>query len=518
MKLSQIFKSVLGGIARPKTGSPPKFPEMAAAFGKRLATEWADLQLPKTGPQVGVLITPWMFTPAPFFAFECGLALASTGSQVKWLWDAGNVFLNAGRPREVYAIREIFDLLPKGMETVAVHGLETCESFEDSEFLALLIYENAVRELKGEDKVAEFLAANPGLPAAMREHVNRIESLLTQENFDWLLLPGGVWASSGIYARIASRLGIDYTSYDSGPGELFVGKNGPAAHFPDIPPSLSAILDIPLEERTELVAEAEKSLRIRMAGQDEYRLQPKPAGTCGDEKCDVLVPLNYRADTAALCRQKIFESVREWIVALCEWAEQNPRIHLVIRQHPCERIPEFRGSDRWDLHLGRFSSLGERLRFVNAEDDINTYDLLAKAKVVLPFTSRVGIEAAMMRKPVLLGSHCYYSGCGFTLDAGSREEYFSLLGSALRGERNPDAEQAARAGLCYYLAERCLSLRTCFTPQPQDYAQWVAQPRVALWSEPEQKTFLSIMAEREWSPLAIKRMIHAERSSEVITP
>ena len=336
--------------------------------------------------------------------------------------------------------------------------------------------------------------------------MRRVNLVLTKGGFDWLFIPGGVWASSGLYARMATRHAIDYTSYDSGPGELFVSRNGPAAHFPDVAPALEAMKKLPASEIEVRVGKAFENLRVRMAGKDEYRLQPKPAGSGDVQKCDILVPLNYRADTAALCRQKVFGSVREWVLELCTWVELHPPLHLVIRQHPCERIPEFRGTDQWECDLGNFPSFGSRIRFVKAEDDVNTYDLLSSAKVVLPFTSRVGIEAAMMQKPALLGSHCFYGGCGFTLDAISKDNYFALLEGALSGKMNPDNNQSAIAGLCYYIAEQCLSIKTSFTPQPWDFIWWVTQPKSSLWAEAPQQALLSLMLARENSALVIDRL------------
>jgi len=510
MNLIQTLKSAICGTKRKNVPAVPKFQEMAVSYSRRLVREWSALKPTSTGPHVGVVVTPWMFTPAPFFALECGLALAAAGCRVTWLWDSEDVFFNAGKPREIKAIEDMFNSLPPGFERISVHDSDSGETFDDEQFLHLLIYENAVRELKGEDGVSEFLARNIAIPTAMRQHVARVKNALSHGSFDWLLIPGGVWAASGIYARMASRLGIDYTSYDSGPGEVAVARGGPAAHFVDVAPALQEMQKLPDAERDRLVILAENNLRVRMAGEDENHFQAKPSGSGDGKRCDILVPLNYRADTAALCRQKIFESVSQWVHELCAWVEEHPPFHLAIRQHPCERIPEFRGNDQWERDLGVYASFGTRIRLVKAEDDVNTYDLLSQAKVVLPFTSRIGIEAAMMKKPVILGSHCYYSGCGFTYDAESKEKYFSLLQCGLAGGLIPDSAQSNLAGLCYYIAEKCLFVKTSFTPQPFDFLRWVVRPQGELWSELPQQAFLSMMLARENSALSIDRLINRQ--------
>ena len=54
-----------------------------------------------------------------------------------------------------------------------------------------------------------------------------------------------------------------------------------------------------------------------------------------------------------------------------------------------------------------------RCRFVAAEDSVNSYDLLRSARLVLPFTSNIGIEAAAIGKPVLVSGAAYYADLGF---------------------------------------------------------------------------------------------------------
>ena len=222
----------------------------------------------------------------------------------------------------------------------------------------------------------------------------------------------------------------------------------------------------------------------------------------------MLLVLNYRADTAALCRQKVFASVTEWVRAVCEWVQGKEGVRLAIRQHPCERIPEYRGTDDWRELLGGFPEFGKRIRFVAAEDNINTYDLMASARVVLPFTSRVGMEAAMMGKAVVLGSNCFYGQCGFTAEADGAEEYFRQVGQAIEGRLSPNEDARRAAALCYYLTERGLSVATCFTPQPHDFRTWTSKSVSELWSESAQRTILEIMTSREPVPVVIERNIN----------
>ncbi|MEA3210611.1 MAG: hypothetical protein QOE70_3668 [Chthoniobacter sp.] len=478
--LLKKFATLTG--ARP--AGPPRFSELAERYAARLTS------LPPRkaggGPKVGVLVMPWLFTPVPFFSMECALMLAESGAEVVLVWDSSNVFLNAAKQREVDAVRRVVDRMASSFRVLDVAAVDG-KAVGDPRFIDLLLFENAVRQLKGEENARQFLAEHPEIVAAMHAHAGRIETMLAAERFDWLLIPGGVWAASGLYTHLAKQGGVSFTTYDSGVGCLFIAHDGAAAHFGDIPRAFAALdAAITGEERTGIVAAAHAELQRRMEGLDVFRLQPKPAGMTGDvgAQCDIVVPLNYRSDSAALARQRVFGSVTDWLTQLLEWAADRGDVRVAVRQHPCERIPEYRGTDDWNRILGPLLARSDKLRFIAAEDPVNTYDLIANAAVVLPYTSRVGIEAGMLGKPVILATHCYYDAFGFVQNAASAEDYFALIAQALQGGLRPNDRRREEAALVYYLAERCLGLKTHFTPQPPDFLAWVETPRAQIWAEP----------------------------------
>jgi hypothetical protein len=252
-----------------------------------------------------------------------------------------------------------------------------------------------------------------------------------------------------------------------------------------------------------------------MRGNDEYRLQPVAAATLpGRPAWDILVPLNLRWDSAALCRRHLFGSVEDWLLQLLSWLEKQPGVTLAIRQHPCEKLPAFRGKDDFRELLNRFPGLGQRATFISAEEQVNTYDLINGAKVVLPFTSRVGIEATMLGKPVVLGTECYYRGCGFTWNPASAPEYFATISEALAGKLEVTAKARRRAWITYYLAECCLELRTRFTPAPVDYAHWVKMPPSEIWNNAENEDLLAALIDHEPLVALRYRRLAKDRSAD----
>jgi hypothetical protein len=498
MNAGALIRKTLAKLARATpTQAAPRFSDLAERYAARLTALPSRNQGGKQ--KIGVLVVPWLFTPVPFFGMECALMLAESGAEVVLVWDGSNVFLNAAKQSEVETVRRVMEGLAGSFRILDVASVRGGPA-GDPEFIDLLLFENAVRQLKGEMNARHFLAEHPEIIAAMREHSGRIATMLATERFDWLLIPGGVWAASGLYVHLAGERGVHFTTYDCGVGLLFAAHDGAAAHFGDIARAFALLNEsAATDERARLIDAAHAELQRRMEGRDTFRLQPKPAGETDDAsaQCDIVVPLNYRSDSAALARQRVFASVTDWLTQLLEWAARRGDVRVAVRQHPCERIPEYRGTDDWNRILGPLLARSDRLRFIAAEDPVNTYDLISNARVVLPFTSRVGIEAAMLGKPVILGTNCYYDSFAFVQNAAFTGDYFALIEQALGGNLVPDAKRREDAALVYYLAERCLALKTDFTPQPPDFWKWVEKPRDELWSEPANADFREALLTRE---------------------
>lgn len=456
-------------------------------------------QAPVQRGGVGIVLMPWLQTAVPLYSIECARQLAARGVPVTLIWDPTNLFDCAPSAWEIEQLERVITAIRSEFEVVSISTAKEDASGAFA-FFPELLAENAVQKQRGEDGVAELLAQNPALERDMRAHVAKVHGLLRERQFDWLYLPGGVWAVSGVYASVATEMGLSITTYDSGPGSLFIGHDGVAAHFCDVAKVTNEVLaetENDPAERRRMSEAAQRQMSIRMRGDDEYRLQPVASSEAVRHEWDIIVPLNLRWDSAALCRQRLFASVGDWLRQLLTWAEKHPTARIAIRQHPCEKLADFRGTDDFSQLLAQFPGLKGRAIYFSAQDEVNTYDLIAGAKAILPFTSRVGIEAVMLGKPVILGTQCYYGTCGFTANPETVAEYFANLDDALAGRLTVSERDRERARVTYYLAEYCLELKTSFTPAPPDYPQWVSEPPQKIWGEPANEDLLESFISRE---------------------
>jgi hypothetical protein len=413
--------------------------------------------------------------------------MRDAGCRVRVLWDATDLVGNADNADEIEAIQSLLAaLLRHHVEIIEVAALPATKLAFDDDLAAAIVRENAVWKMRGETGAQRFIDERPTMQPAVRAHLAKVLDLLERDPLDWILIPGGIYGVSAVYLAVAKRLGQPFSVFDSGRGLVLLSHSGVAAHHCDTQIAIE-LLEGEANERQIAFAlrEGELELERRISGKDEHVCQFAPATGATEGNANILVPLNLRWDAAALSRLRLFDSVEHWLTLFLEWTTHTPEVRICIRQHPVERHSHARSEDDVAGLLARYAHLEGRVRFVAAADPVNSYDLMRTAKVVLPFTSSVGIEAAMLGVPVVLGTHCYYERLPFVSRAESIGDYFALIERALAGELEVSAAGKRAATLAYYFTQRCAYLRTKFTPMPDDFHAWCAIPPPELWAQPE---------------------------------
>src|ERR1700730_6498590 len=290
------------------------------------------VSLPKSsGAKVGVLVSPWQQTAVPFYLIEWAICLQRQGLDVEFIWD---VWPNdPGNPSgEEKAILAALEAAEVTFRIPIVRPSGTAKStMTGSPRLALLAFEAITRNRGREPQPGDSdVTAEEN---RLRAHLGRVQGFIARKRYSWILVPGGVWAVSGVYWDLCQTLEIGLTTFDSGPGLLCFQHGGPAAHFPDLSSSMQVLAK--KCEQNELVRRkveewVEERLSIRRKGEDEFHLQPQ-GETASQKRTDIVVPLNYRLDTAAMCRQRLFSSINDWMLALVRWAEAHPDASIAFR-------------------------------------------------------------------------------------------------------------------------------------------------------------------------------------------
>ena len=502
--MSDFFKR-LSRLLHPAKRKPhDAFLEMCGLYEARLKRFPLPPRNASPRGKVGVLVTPWLSTGVPLFNLECALMLVREGFHVAALSDDSNVIRNNPTPEHSTAIAKILQQLMPSLDVVRVDRLPAGEP--DAATAQTILEQNAIWRMRGEAKADEFIDEHPNAVSEIATHIGRISRMLRELKLDWIFIPGGIFGLSGMYVAAARGTGTSFTTYDAAVGVLRLSQDSVAAHLGDVPRTFSELQARWQEDPSEqarVLDMARAEIDDRTAARDFRQFQVAQATQRDDLRYDILVPLNIRWDSAALSRQRIFASVEQWLVALLDWVSARPDVSICIRQHPRERLGFAKGSDDLAPLLERYSALGERVRFVAAADEINTYDLLRHVKVVLPHTSTIGIEAAFLGKPVVIGTSVYYEDFGFVQRPATRDEYFAKIADALGGEIVVTEQQRAAAGCAYFLTQRCTLIRSQFNPHREQLVEWVTQEPEAIWGLPETADLRTALLTRQ--PLSMIR-------------
>jgi hypothetical protein len=518
-------KPKVKAVVESKVDHEDPFYHLVTAFGER-CERW-PIHATGEGKRFGVLITPWLSTAVPLLLLECVRYLSAAGRHCVLIVDGTNLTQNAEEPKHLQWLDELIQLGFSDFEVVRVSNStnkkeETKEAFSDEDLAAAsrLLRENAIWRARGEND-AELVASNRFSNAkAVAAHLGLVSDVLMAARLDQLVLPGGIFGLSGLYLHSARKAGVPFATFDGTNQILRLCQNGVAAHLEDIPAAFLLLREVvsPVELE-QAAAGAFSELDDRVNARDFRQFQLVSAQ--GNVSChyDIVVPLNIRWDSAALGRQRAFASVEAWLRALLSWVAARPKVTICLRQHPRERLAFAKSRDDLAPLLAEFSGLGDRLRYVQADEEISSYDLLRQAIVVLPHTSTVGIEAAMLGKAVVLSTTCYYENLGFCLSARDSQEYFDLLAAALEDKAQPTYEARQWAAFAYHLTQNCAYVRTCFTAVPDDFRLWNAMSPEELWARPEMSDFAEALTTGQ--PLAVvrhRRLIQEASSDKLDLP
>jgi hypothetical protein len=143
----------------------------------------------------------------------------------------------------------------------------------------------------------------------------------------------------------------------------------------------------------------------------------------------VLLAANVIGDSLTLGRQIFSHNMTDWLERSVQFFAQRPDVQLVVRIHPGERY--LKGPSVAQVVRNALPEVPAHIHLVEAQDPINTYDLVQIADLGLAYTTTVGMEMPMSGVPVIVGGKTHYRGKGFTYDPVSWEEYYGMVDQAL---------------------------------------------------------------------------------------
>ena len=149
-----------------------------------------------------------------------------------------------------------------------------------------------------------------------------------------------------------------------------------------------------------------------------------------DDRPVVLLPTNVLGDSATLGLTIFSSSMTEWLEHVLPFLAARPEIQVVIRIHPGETLTV--GPSVMEIVHRVLPELPSHIHLIGPAEKVNTYDLMEITDLALVYTTTAGLEMAVRRIPVLVSGRAHYRAKGFTLDANTMDEYFTVLDQAIK--------------------------------------------------------------------------------------
>ena len=151
-----------------------------------------------------------------------------------------------------------------------------------------------------------------------------------------------------------------------------------------------------------------------------------------------------------------YESQAAWVRDVVQWVALRDDVELIIKVHPNLGGNRYIGKAVSELRIYEemMASLPANVRLVMPEDSVNAYSLAEEADVGLTFGSTIGLEMAMLGKPVLLASRALYEYGSQILTVRCRESLPGMLERCLQPFDHREIQREAfRLAHCYLASE-----------------------------------------------------------------
>jgi Capsule polysaccharide biosynthesis protein len=148
-----------------------------------------------------------------------------------------------------------------------------------------------------------------------------------------------------------------------------------------------------------------------------------------------------------------YESQDVWVRDVVKWAGSRNDVELIIKVHPNLGGNQYIGEASGELRIYEEmkSALPANVRIVLPKDSANAYSLAEEADVGLTFGSTIGLEMAMLGKPVVLASRALYEHGSQVLTVRSKESLAGILERCLESSASREIQREAFRLAYYYI-------------------------------------------------------------------
>jgi len=305
--------------------------------------------------------------------------------------------------------------------------------------------------------------------------VGRFQSLLEAEAPRALVIFNGLTYPEAVARAVAEARGIPVVTHEVGLRPFSAFFSHDEATFRQVPLEDGARLSADQGALLDAYLDQRRRGRFSMAGvefwPDIQELPQAVADAGGENGRLVTVFTNVIFDTSQVHANTLFDDMFDWLGALSHQISRHPETQFVIRAHPDEDRPGKASRESvadWIQAAGWLDL--PNVTFFSPSDYVSSYELVKRSRLVLVYSSSIGLEASIQGTPVLCAGRARYTQDPTVILPGSRADYLEALDHLLSTEDISWPEsfvQTARAFLFTELFEASLDFSDFLRPYPE---------------------------------------------------
>jgi len=285
------------------------------------------------------------------------------------------------------------------------------------------------------------------------------EVLLEQLQPRAVVVFNGISFPEAVAREVALRRGVPAITHEVSamPFSAFFSHDHATAYDIDIPRDFE--LKLADEERLNRYLSRRFQGDFTMAG---IRFWPEMRGISTEllEKIErfkqvVVVFTNVIFDTSQIHANVSFEDMFMWLETVLKLAQVNQDTLFIIRAHPDELRPGKRSLETVESRLSQIGALDwSNITFIPPENYLSSYELIHRSKFVMVYNSSIGLEAALLKVPVLAGGQARYTHYPTVFLPDSPQSYREMAEHFLTAENievPPEFSHQAQRFMYYHL-------------------------------------------------------------------
>jgi hypothetical protein len=296
-----------------------------------------------------------------------------------------------------------------------------------------------------------------------------VTNLLGRNKFDVACFHHGIYSPQGLVGEVCRKQGVRVVNWNPAYRKhCFIFSHGDSYHHTMITEPTGVWEDVswnPLLEKRTM-----DYLKSRWQGTNDWiwfhdRPNEDPLSIQQEIGADrkrpwIALLTNVMWDAQLHYKSNAFKSMLEWVLQTIHYFENRKDLQLIIRIHPAEirgtlpsrqlLVDEIRKS---------IPVLPENVFIIAPDSQISTYELAAQSNAVIIYNTKTGIEISSMGIPVIVAGEAWIRNKGFSIDASSPDDYFSILnGLPLPHPMSSDEISRARKYAFHFFFRRMIPL------------------------------------------------------------